>query len=42
MLHKKTELGAFVDRFNISLHSLDHEKYGKIVGKRNTLNDVIT
>ena len=40
LLSQRKGLGKYVERFNISLHSLDKEKYENIVGRKNTLERV--
>ncbi len=41
LLSQRKGLGKYIDRFNISLHSLDKEKYEGIVGRKNMLEKVL-
>lgn len=40
-LKEKTNIGKYVERVNVSLHTLNKNKYESIVDKKNTLDNVI-
>lgn len=42
LLDKKLDIGKYIDKLNISLHSLNKDEYEKIVGKERTFDTVIS